>query len=422
VSPWTTTHRGQSAKYLSYRMEAEAAARAAGDGSGLGVWTGTRGYGSPLAAGGAGGGNPVGASAYAAGGTSGTAADDFVRHALAQTGDRYVFGAEAALDDPDPTTFDCSELTQWAAHQVGVKLSEASYLQFQELQQQGGEVSVEQALRTKGALLFRFSEPPVGTNRPAQAHVAISLGDGRTIEARGSKYGVGSFEASAGRFNYAAVIPQLSGPGTGAGTALGLPGTLQDFGPAIDSDSDGLIDGREAAMGSNPDAVDSDADGMSDGYEVARVGTDATKADSDGDRLGDAFELAGGSDPTNPDSDRDGRLDGATGQMVDRDRDGISDPLEQLLGSDAASLDSDADGFTDGLEYQGFFDPSDPFSNPMTGAGAGQAGLTDPLAGSGPARGLPGTGLTGTGLGGGGLTGGGRSPLGDAALDDLGAT
>jgi cell wall-associated NlpC family hydrolase len=43
-----------------------------------------------------------------------------VQTALAQIGDRYVFGAETNLSDANPDTFDCSELVQWAAHQAGV--------------------------------------------------------------------------------------------------------------------------------------------------------------------------------------------------------------------------------------------------------------------------------------------------------------
>src|SRR5262249_20494311 len=35
---------------------------------------------------------------------------DFLNAALAQKGDRYVFGAETNLNDKNPNTFDCSEL------------------------------------------------------------------------------------------------------------------------------------------------------------------------------------------------------------------------------------------------------------------------------------------------------------------------
>jgi cell wall-associated NlpC family hydrolase len=413
VSPWTTTHNGSQAKYLGHRLEAEAAARAAGDGTGLGHWTGTASYGVPLSAGAAGGGSANIASPMS-GGTGGTAADDFVRLALAQAGDRYVFGSEAAPNDPDPKVFDCSELTQWAAHRAGVDLPDGSWLQYQALERQGGTVSVEQAIHTKGALLFYFSDSPEGAGRPSQAHVAISLGDGRTIEARSTQDGVGVFQANTKRFNYAAVIPQLSGPGTGiGGTTTTTAPSAQDFGPAVDTDGDGLIDGRELAMGTNPLAKDSDGDGISDGYEVARLHTDPTKADTDGDGIGDAFELAGGTDPTNPDSDHDGNLDGAT-TFTDSDKDGLSDDLERLLHTDPRSLDSDGDGFSDGLEYQAHFDPADPLSNPLAA----------------PALPLP-TGLTSGGLTSGGLTSGGLSPTGadlagdplsgHGSLDDLGA-
>jgi len=36
-------------------------------------------------------------------------AERFVQEALAQAGDRYVFGQEARLDDPNPTAFDTAE-------------------------------------------------------------------------------------------------------------------------------------------------------------------------------------------------------------------------------------------------------------------------------------------------------------------------
>lgn len=65
------------------------------------------------------------------------------------------------------------------------------------VQQKGTQMSVADAIRTPGALLFR------------PGHVAISLGDGRTIEARGRAYGVGIFNAQ-GRFTSAGMIPGMS--------------------------------------------------------------------------------------------------------------------------------------------------------------------------------------------------------------------
>ena len=135
----------------------------------------------------------------------------FVDLALEQNGKPYQMGYEVALDDPDPDVLDCSELVEWAAHQVGVKVTDGSWLQYLDLKQRGALMSVEEALRTPGALLFSFSEEPTpGGGRPNQAHVAISLGDGRTIEARGREYGVGIFEAR-NRFEYGGMIPEMSG-------------------------------------------------------------------------------------------------------------------------------------------------------------------------------------------------------------------
>ncbi|QRN97395.1 peptidoglycan-binding protein [Archangium violaceum] len=124
-------------------------------------------------------------------------AEAFVQMALSQAGDRYVFGAEVRLDDPNPEEFDCSELVQWAAHQVGVSIPDGTMNQLPHIQRAGKEISVERAFRTRGALLFR------------PGHVAISLGDGRTIEAKGSQYGVGVFSAHGRKWTTGGLIPGL---------------------------------------------------------------------------------------------------------------------------------------------------------------------------------------------------------------------
>ncbi|GLY15319.1 transglycosylase SLT domain-containing protein [Kineosporia rhizophila] len=51
VSPWTVTHRGESARYRKFRADAQAAAVAEGYPEGLGVWSGTPGYGHRLSPG-----------------------------------------------------------------------------------------------------------------------------------------------------------------------------------------------------------------------------------------------------------------------------------------------------------------------------------------------------------------------------------
>jgi cell wall-associated NlpC family hydrolase len=153
----------------------------------------------------------------------------FLNSAVAQTGDKYVFGHEVKLNDPNPTVFDCSELIEWAAAQSGVKMPDGSWLQYRELAKEGTTMSVEQALKTPGALLFSFSSDPMTGGRPSAAHVAISLGNGKTIEAKGTQYGVGSWEANTKRFQYAGVIPEL---GAGAG---GIPPAPPQQQPQVDA-------------------------------------------------------------------------------------------------------------------------------------------------------------------------------------------
>ncbi|MCB9611251.1 MAG: hypothetical protein H6722_02225 [Sandaracinus sp.] len=93
-----------------------------------------------------------------------------------------------------------------------------------------------------------------------------------------------------------------------------------------DSDQDGVYDREEFAWGARDDATDSDAgDGLSDYFEMRvgwmvevdgprprsyRVFSNPTMADSDGDGLTDGEELALGTDPQSRDTDEDGRDDG----------------------------------------------------------------------------------------------------------------
>ena len=120
----------------------------------------------------------------------------FAEKALSQAGKPYVFGAEVALEDPSPKAFDCSELVQWAAAQVGGFMPDGSAQQMLHCQKARTDIAVEQAFLVRGALLFR------------PGHVAISLGDGRTIEARGKEYGVGVF-AERHTWTTGALVPGL---------------------------------------------------------------------------------------------------------------------------------------------------------------------------------------------------------------------
>jgi cell wall-associated NlpC family hydrolase len=135
----------------------------------------------------------------------------FVNAALSEQGKSYVWGAKAPASDPSPSALDCSGLTTWAAARAGVAIPDGAAHQYAWLKEQGATMTVQQALQTPGALHFHFaSEPQPGlTGEPPVAHVAISLGNGLTIEAKGHAYGVGVFSAK-DRFNYAGMIPGMS--------------------------------------------------------------------------------------------------------------------------------------------------------------------------------------------------------------------
>jgi cell wall-associated NlpC family hydrolase len=115
---------------------------------------------------------------------------DFAQIALQQAGDRYVFGAEASKGDPNPSVFDCSELVEWAAARVGCYMPDGSSAQMSYMRSKGTTISVATAVRTRGALLW------------IPGHIAISLGNGRTIEAANSTLGVVSMSATARSFSW----------------------------------------------------------------------------------------------------------------------------------------------------------------------------------------------------------------------------
>jgi cell wall-associated NlpC family hydrolase len=139
--------------------------------------------------------------------------EDVLLWAIAQQGDRYVFGAEVSPQVDDASAWDCSELVQWACAKADVvpAVPDGAYYQWNAIKMKGNLVPVTEGLRTRGALLFIGDGTGVG--RDAITHVAFSLGDGTTIEARGQAWGVGSW-ASVDRFDFAGTIPGVDyGPG-----------------------------------------------------------------------------------------------------------------------------------------------------------------------------------------------------------------
>jgi Bacterial TSP3 repeat len=146
--------------------------------------------------------------------------------------------------------------------------------------------------------------------------------------------------------------------------------------PDADSDRDGLTNGQELELGTDPENPDSDGDGIIDGADFGDfpgddIGCEADfdcpgtpciegrceggdRQDSDQDGLSDEDEYALGTDPYNPDTDGDGVLDSQDedtfnggGGDIDSDGDSLSDHDEAIFGTDPYNPDTDGDGIDD---------------------------------------------------------------------------
>lgn len=123
-----------------------------------------------------------------------------VADAMEYRGLPYVLGAEGDLDPgvQPVDALDCSELVQVALADLGISFPDGHWNQWDRCIL----VSVDAAVRIPGALLFVYDGTTTG-------HVAISRGDGTTIEARGRAYGVGVFTAEHRGFTHGGLIPAI---------------------------------------------------------------------------------------------------------------------------------------------------------------------------------------------------------------------
>ncbi|MFT4110999.1 peptidoglycan-binding protein [Propionicimonas sp.] len=112
-------------------------------------------------------------------------AKQFAALADAQVGKPYVLGAEAAISNPDPAKFDCSELVQWLFGRSGNPITDLAASQYNVTKKVTGSPKV-------GDLVFLRNNPARsnGIGHVAVLTKKLSNGDWRIIEARGRAYGV----------------------------------------------------------------------------------------------------------------------------------------------------------------------------------------------------------------------------------------
>lgn len=108
-----------------------------------------------------------------------------------------MFGTEVKMTNLDPKAFDCAELVEWAVHQAGGSIVDGSQNQRRACRTHKTTLSIDKAIKTRGALLFTDS------------HVAISLGNGKTIEAANKTIGVKQLNANNRGWKEAGLVPGL---------------------------------------------------------------------------------------------------------------------------------------------------------------------------------------------------------------------
>ncbi|MBU3658754.1 MAG: T9SS type B sorting domain-containing protein [Flavobacteriales bacterium] len=136
---------------------------------------------------------------------------------------------------------------------------------------------------------------------------------------------------------------------------------------SLDCDGDGLTNGEEGDLGTDPLDPDTDGDTFPDGEEVD-AGTDPLDPndfpqDADGDGVTDATELIDGTNPTD-------QCDFVLASQVlppsqvwnttDCDVDGVLNQEEILIGTNPLNPDTDSDGVIDGTEIVDNTSPLDP--------------------------------------------------------------
>ncbi len=124
-----------------------------------------------------------------------------------------------------------------------------------------------------------------------------------------------------------------------------------------DFPQDGLTIKYSIGTCTDPTKTDTDDDGLSDSDETLLYNTNARVADTDGDGIPDGIEVSIGTDPNSVDTDEDGMPDGwevyyelnplVDDSALDLDNDGLSNYSEYAAGTNPAEEDTDEDGIGD---------------------------------------------------------------------------
>lgn len=178
-----------------------------------------------------------------------------------------MLGARAPLTNPNwRGPWDCAELASWCAFQAyGVvfgcygssprKADAYSGKWYEDARDEGTLITSREAMDMPGAIIGRRPKRS-GGRLIRMGHIAISLGGGRTVEARGKRYGVVTTEhASARRWDFGALIPGAAYDG-GVVVPGGGDRILRVASPFMRGEDVRAVQDRLLAIGINPGTID----------------------------------------------------------------------------------------------------------------------------------------------------------------------
>lgn len=143
---------------------------------------------------------------------------DLIPFAKGLVGRKYLLGAYVPKNNQEyKGSFDCAEFISYILYQkfnilygtelntFSRKLSDDAYTGYfdRDANKKGNIISINQSARTPGALLLRVG---IGSSI---GHIALSQGNGKTIEAHSTKYGVCESKVDGRRWSYGILIPGI---------------------------------------------------------------------------------------------------------------------------------------------------------------------------------------------------------------------
>jgi N-acetylmuramoyl-L-alanine amidase len=197
-------------------------------------------------------------------------AQALLQMAARHVGERYVYGATVAKDNPNCRgPWDCAEFVSWCVYQEAGRLygcdnnaaapSRAdAYTGYWERDARSilERISVADAGATPGAILLRYPTSTTG-------HIAFSEGRGSTIEAMGRRYGVTHGRVEGRSWNTGILIPGFDYGARHAPIDYHEPeGILRVGGPSVDADQVRDLQRQLERLGYHPGSMNGRYDGQ----------------------------------------------------------------------------------------------------------------------------------------------------------------